>query len=117
MLVVHAEFMSVQPSELLERPPYVNTGESSQFLYHLTANHMNYRCTSFRIQGTESWGWGGGNEKYCFFIQQIFASSFASPCRNHIVEDLNREQKFLLALIILPEVFLFFPKKSVFHYV
>ena len=60
MLVVHAEFMSVQPSELLERPPYVNTGESSQFLYHLTANHMNYRCTSFRIQGTEFWGGRGG---------------------------------------------------------
>lgn len=41
--------------ELLERPPYVNTGESSQFLYHLTANHMDYRYISFRIQGTEFW--------------------------------------------------------------
>lgn len=55
MLVVHAEFTSVQPSELLERPSYVNTGESSQFLYQLTANHMNYRGISFRIQGTEFW--------------------------------------------------------------
>ena len=54
-LVVHAEFMSVQPSELLERPPYVNTGKSSQFLYHLTANYMDFRCISFRIQGTELW--------------------------------------------------------------
>ena len=52
MLVVHAEFMSVQPPELLERPPYVNTGESSEFLYYLTANYVDYKCISFRIWGT-----------------------------------------------------------------
>ena len=55
MLVVHAEFMSAKLSEVHERLPYVNTGESSQFLYQLTANHMNYRGISFRIQGTEFW--------------------------------------------------------------
>ena len=53
MLVVHAEFMSAKPSELHERLPYVNTGESSQFLHYVTANYVDYRCISFRIQGTK----------------------------------------------------------------
>ena len=53
MLVVHAEFMSAKPSELHERLPYVNTGESSQFLHYVTANYVDYRRISFRIQGTK----------------------------------------------------------------
>ena len=117
MLVVHAEFTSVQPSELLERPSYVNTGESSSS-YIIWQQTMWIIGTSLSEYKEQNYWWK--NEKYCFFIQQIFASSSASPCRNHIVEDLNREQKFLLALIILPEVsfVLFFSSRvSVFHYI
>lgn len=50
---LYTHSLSVQPRELLENSPYVNTGKSSKFLYYLTANYADYGHISYRIWGIE----------------------------------------------------------------
>ena len=112
MLVVHALF--VQPPELLERPPYVNTGESNKFLYYLTANHVGYGHISYRTGGIEIIG--GKIKNTGSSTQQIISDSFAFALKYQIVEDLKKRNKDASGFNYLSGGF--FPSKiSGSHYV
>lgn len=102
MPAVHAQRVCAQP---LERPPYVNTGKSSESVWSLAADCEDCRRSCYRTRGTEVRG-GKVEKQCCFHIKGLQLpcphSQVPNRCR---LRERERERKALLALITWPEVF------------